>query len=98
MTLSPFTALGDTANKITNNLGPFANQFLGDHQYAGNKMRPDVLRVIKNPAAAVEFSFSRMRFTYEIGIDCFGRQRAGHVRWRQFHEPDFIRLYSLILH
>ena len=61
-------------------------------------MRPDVLRVIKDPAAAVEFGFGRMRFTYEIGIDCFGRQRAGHIRRRQFHEPDFIRVYALILH
>src|SRR6185436_246694 len=42
MPLRPFTAFGNTANQITNHFRAFANQFLSDHQYAGNKVWPNI--------------------------------------------------------
>src|SRR5258705_3038128 len=98
MALGPFTALGDAANEITHYVGSLANQFLGDHQYAGNEMRPNIFCMVEDAAAAGEFGFGCMWLTHEIGIDGFSSQCSRHVLPRQFHEPDLVGFHTLVVH
>ena len=68
------------------------------HQHTGYKVRPDVLGIIQNASATIEFRPCCIGLTDEVGINGVSSESTGHVGRRQFDESDFIRADPLVLH
>src|SRR5262249_43145907 len=98
MRFGPLTGFGDSSNKIRDDLSPLMNQPFGDHEAAGDKVRPDILSIVKHSPGSIELGLCCVWFSNKICIYGAGSERGRHVRGRQLNEPDLVGPDTLILH